>query len=138
MEPESSSPPSQVVATSPYPEPARSSPCPTSHFLKIHLNITLPSMPDSSNWALFFRFPHQNPIKFSSISIRTRHLILLDFIARKLLGEEYRVESLATNHIKPFQGPQWKREFRLWKFRDGYESLLPCNTCYSDKIKIGI
>ena len=38
MEPECSLPHSQVPATCPYPEPARSSPHPlTSHFLKIHL-----------------------------------------------------------------------------------------------------
>jgi len=43
MEPEVSFPHSQVPATCPYPEPSRSSPYPTCHFLKIHLNIILPS-----------------------------------------------------------------------------------------------
>jgi len=45
-EPEVSLPHSQVPATCPYPEPARSSPYPTSNFLKIHL-IILPSMTGS-------------------------------------------------------------------------------------------
>jgi len=39
MEPESSLPHSQQPATSSYPEPDTASPCPQSHFLKIHLNI---------------------------------------------------------------------------------------------------
>jgi len=48
--------------TCPYPESARSSPYPTSHFLKIHLNIILPSTPGSPHWSLSLRFPHQNPV----------------------------------------------------------------------------
>ena len=43
MEPEGSLPYSQAPATCPYPEPTPSVPTTPSHFLKIHLNIILPS-----------------------------------------------------------------------------------------------
>jgi hypothetical protein len=40
---------------------------PTSHFLKIHLNIIFPSMPGSPKWLLSFRIPHQNLLYSSSL-----------------------------------------------------------------------
>ena len=53
MEPESSLPKSQVPATFPLSwasfDPAHT---PTHHFLKIHLNIILPSTPGSPRWSL--------------------------------------------------------------------------------------
>ena len=35
---------------------------PTSHFLKIHLNVILPCKRGSPMWSLSFRFPHHNPV----------------------------------------------------------------------------
>ena len=65
---------------------------PTSHLLEIHPNIIHPSTPRSPQWSPSLRFPHQDPTHPLSSPIRATcpaHLILLDFITRTILGEEY-------------------------------------------------
>ena len=46
---------------------------PTSHFLKIHLNIILPSTPGSPKCCRSFRFSHQNPVYASPLP-HTRYM----------------------------------------------------------------
>ena len=65
----------------------------TSHFLEIHPNIIRPSAPRSPQWSPSLRFPHQDPVHPLSSPIRATcpaHLILLYFITRTILGEEYK------------------------------------------------
>ena len=65
---------------------------PTSHLLEIHPNIH-PSTPRSPQWSLSLRFPHQDPIHPLSSPIRVTcpaHLILLNFITRTILGEQFK------------------------------------------------
>jgi hypothetical protein len=40
---------------------------PTSHYLKIHVNIILLSAPGSPQWSLSLRLPHQNPVHASPL-----------------------------------------------------------------------
>ena len=79
---------------------------PTSHFLKIHLNIILPSTPGSPKWSLSPRFPHQNPVYTSSLPhtcYMLRPLFFLDFITRKILCEEYK--SLSSSFYSFLHSP---------------------------------
>ena len=63
------------------------------HGAEIHPNIIHLSKPRSHQWSLSLRLPHQDPIHplCSPISATCpAHLILLDFIIRTILGEEYK------------------------------------------------
>ena len=65
----------------------------TSHSLKIHLNIILPSMPESSGWFFFSVLPTKTlytPLHASIHAKCPALLILLGLITRTILGEQYR------------------------------------------------
>ena len=57
----------QESATCPWSKLDKSSPFLPSHFLKIHFDITLPSMPGSSKYSLSFMFPHLNSVCISPL-----------------------------------------------------------------------
>ena len=87
---------------------------PASHLLGIRPNIIHQSTPRSPQWSLSLRFPHQDHIHPLSSPIRATcpaHLILLDFITRTVLGEEYKSFSsslcnlLHSPVISSFLGP---------------------------------
>jgi hypothetical protein len=90
MEHKSSLPYSQVPATCPYLELNPSTPHDPSNFLKIHLNIILPSTSGSPQWPLSLWLPQCAPLSSHIRVTCPDRLILLDFTTRTILGKEYR------------------------------------------------
>ena len=79
MAPDWALPHSQQLSTSLYSEPDRFNPCPPFRFLKIHLNIILPSTPGPSKCSPCLRFPHHNPV-YSSPSPYMLHALSISFL----------------------------------------------------------
>ena len=124
---------------------------PTSHFLKIHPNIIHSSKPRSSQCSVSLRFPHQDPIHPFSSPIRATcpaHLILLYFITRTILDEEYIsfssslcsllhspvTSSLLGQNILPILLGMWNQKGCGWwvvwkKFRGEMYSGRRCFCC---------
>ena len=100
---------------------------PTSHLLEIHSNIIHPSTPRSRQWPPSLRFPHQDPIHPLSSPIRATcpaHLILIDFITRTILGEEYK--SFSSMWIKIQQMQQYADIYLL----QNYSTCFGCHSTH--------
>jgi len=116
----------------------------TSHFLKIQLNIFLPSMPGSPKWSLSLRFPHQKPICASLLSHKRympRPSHSSRFYYRNNIGWGVQIIKLLitrfplfTCYLVPFKPPHSQKMFKLiWHIC--YNSLFngkPISCCTAD------
>ena len=148
MEPEDTFPHSQVPATCPYHEPAR--PSPYSNFLKIHLNIILPSTPGSPKWPLPSGFPTKTLYTppLSPICATSPAHLILEFITRTILGEEYRslsaslrisqrkeLHELSNSSAKTRTNTQFAALTRVWTSQaDTLNSFYARSLCKHEKL----
>jgi hypothetical protein len=76
---------------------------PTSYFLKIHLNIILPSTPGGLFPSGFPTKTLYTPLLSPKHTTCPAHLILLDFITQTIMGEKYR--SFSSSLCSFFHSP---------------------------------
>ena len=105
-----------MPVTCSYPKPDQSSPCPPSHFLKIRLNIILPSTPGSSNWSQAY------PTKTLYTPLLTcyfTHFIILyrwwwwwwwccTWIVLTVLNKYYWQENIYKTYASPIPNPTFR------------------------------
>jgi hypothetical protein len=114
MEPECLLPYLQVPTTCPYPEPTPSSPHdPPPNFLKIHLNIILPSTSWSPHWPLFLRLSHQHPVELTNIQFIINPASSSETLSIKTVKIRY---TQVSNSVKPI--PSWQADVFRNQSRD--------------------
>jgi hypothetical protein len=91
---------------------------------KIHLNIVLPSTPESSKWTLSIRFPNRYPVCTPIRATCHALLILLDLITRTILSEQYR--SLSSSLCSLLHSPVTSS---LWGYFAFVDSTNDYNKC---------